>query len=206
MRAWHFCRIDPSGRPVLRDGSLALGPGEVETYDGPLVLYRSGLQASVRALDALSDAPGAWVRQVECAAEAVIGDVNLVCRRRAIIAHADATEVLREWARWCAFQVAHLWACPAITREWLETGNPALREAALEAAARKSRSAWAAAAVDAAAWAAAADEVAWVTRAARVAAARSARSAVEAAEARAVAETQNVRLEAALCTLLEVIP
>ena len=110
---------------------MALGPGAVEEYDWPLVMCWSGLHASPRAIDALAYAPGAWVRRVDCGGDIVaIGD-KLVCTRRTIVAHADASDVLSSWARWCALQVADLWCCPVIVREWLETGDPALRADAL---------------------------------------------------------------------------
>jgi hypothetical protein len=38
--------------------------------------------------------------------------------------------LLREFARWCALQVIHLWNAPDVVREYLETGNEELRAAA----------------------------------------------------------------------------
>jgi hypothetical protein len=94
-----------------------------------------------------------------------------VGRRRKIIATINAEELLREYARWCALQVIHLWDAPQVIREYLETGNDSLREevgAAAWAAARltvgdAARAAhWAA--DDAAYWAAA-EAAYWATQA-----------------------------------------
>ncbi len=59
---------------------------------------------------------------------------------------------LREFARWCALQVAHMWNMSAAVREYLETGNDGLRAAA-GVAARDAAAATGGAAA-AAAWAA----------------------------------------------------
>jgi hypothetical protein len=57
-----------------------------------------------------------------------------VGRRRRIIASIEATPVVREFSRWCALQVIHLWDALQIVREYLETGDESKREAAGEAA------------------------------------------------------------------------
>ena len=91
----------------------------------------------------------------------------------------------QRFARWCALSVAHLWDMPAVVKEYLETDDESLREAASEAAwAAASEAAWAAAdaascaAARAAAWAAASD-AAWA--AARAAASVAALAAALAA-------------------------
>ncbi len=65
---------------------------------------------------------------------------------------------LREFSRWCALQVKDLWDMPDVVREYRETGNEELRDAAWDAA-------WNAAWASADAWAAAdawASADAWV--------------------------------------------
>lgn len=47
----------------------------------------------------------------------------------------DAT-LERVWARWCARRVLHLWDAPDVVREWVDTGDEALRG---EAAATRRR-------------------------------------------------------------------
>jgi hypothetical protein len=65
--------------------------------------------------------------------------------------------LLREFARWCALQVIHMWNAPDVVREYLETGNEELRAAAgtaARAAARDAARTAARAAARDAAWAA----------------------------------------------------
>jgi hypothetical protein len=58
--------------------------------------------------------------------------------------------LLREFARWCALQVIHMWNAPDVVREYLETGNEELRDEARTAARDAARTAARTAARDAA--------------------------------------------------------
>jgi len=94
---------------------------------------------------------------------------------------------LREFARWCASQVIDMWEAPDIVKEYLETGNEELRDAAWDAARDAARDAAQDAAQDAAwaaAWAAA-WHAAW-------AAARYAARAAAWAAARHAAQTEKL--------------
>jgi hypothetical protein len=53
-----------------------------------------------------------------------------VCRRRMIVQRKDITALLRCFARKQALSVIHLWDAPEVVREYLETGNEELRDAA----------------------------------------------------------------------------
>ena len=124
-----------------------------------------GLHASVHPLDALGYARGSYVSRVELRGLIIPHNNDKLCaswRRHLWCADADA--VLREFARWCALQVIHLWDCPDVVRRYLETGDESLRDAAWDAA-------WAAA------WATAA------ARAAMTAAMTAARTAAWSADA-----------------------
>lgn len=46
----------------------------------------------------------------------------------------EAGRALELWARWCAWDVVHLWGCPAVVRRWLQSGERAEQDRALEAA------------------------------------------------------------------------
>jgi hypothetical protein len=116
-----------------------------------------------------------------------------VGRRRKILATIDAEPLLREFARWCASQVLHLWDAPQVVHDYLATGDESLRDAAWVAAWEAAwEAAWAAewaapaaggaraaaqAAARDAAWAAA-----WAARDAAWAAARAARDAARDAQ------------------------
>src|SRR4029078_12741210 len=82
------------------------------------------------------------------------------CTRRKVLAYAPCDDVLRLFAREAALSVLHLWQgeVPAVVREYLETGNEEIRDAAWDAARAAAWDAgWdaARAAARAAAWAAA---------------------------------------------------
>jgi hypothetical protein len=42
-------------------------------------------------------------------------------------------DVVREFSRWCALQVVHLWDAPTVTKWWIKTGNENLIDASASA-------------------------------------------------------------------------
>ena len=98
--AWHFIQT----RGKLRDGSAAQERGLEVSPVAPQIC-ESGLHASVRALDALTYAPGSIIRRVR-----VYGDLQTqgdkVCGlHREVLWTADATSALRLFAADCAESV-----------------------------------------------------------------------------------------------------
>lgn len=193
--AWHF--LHPDSR--LRTGETAPDDGVWLKHDGPLVPCESGLHASERAIDALDYAP-TEDRVVLCRVE-LRGEIvehgnpvdKLAASERRILWRLDSETtdaVLREFSRWAARQVLHLWDAPEIVVRYLETGDESLGDAAWAAA---EAAAWAAAEAADAAARSAARAAAW---AARDAAARSAARAVAWA-ARAAAEAADAAWAAA---------
>jgi hypothetical protein len=157
---------------TLRDGRPVPLDGEWLEHDGKLAMCESGLHWSAHPFDALKYAPGAILCLVETDGKTIYGNDKSVSRRRKILKRIDATDLLRGFARWQAYQVLHIWDAPAVVVRFLETGDEALREAARDAA-------WDAA--EAAVWdatRAAARAAAW--DAARAAAWDAARDAAEA--------------------------
>ena len=157
---WHFVADDK-----LRGGGIPAAPGETERWNGPLVLCRSGLHASKRALNALELAPcgrTTQVRLVTLGGQVLHDDDKSVASERTIIASADCTRTLYEYALWCAESVRHLMTDARsanaldVRRRWLDGQATDDELAAAGAAARAA--AWAAAGDEA--WAAAGDE-AW---------------------------------------------
>ena len=183
IRAYHFVGAE------LRDGSVIPPDGEWFEVAPPVVLCQHGLHGSEHPFDALTYAPGNTLCIVDLDGEIVRGDDKLVASKRRIVARIYAKQLLFDFARWAASQVLHLWEAPDVVTQFLATGNPSLRAAALGAAGAAARAAardaagdaaWAAAgaaagdAVDAAwaaAWAAARDAAGAVAWAAAVAAA-----------------------------------
>jgi hypothetical protein len=205
--AWHFVGT------TLRDGRPVPPDGEPLIHDDEIVPCQQGLHASVRLLDALQYAPGETLCRVSCTGTVVYEDDKLVCSERTILWRIDATQLLREFARKCAADVARLWDMPSVVREYLETGNEVLRAAACAAAwaaARDTADAAADAAVRAAANAAvraaarvvaraAAKDAAWA--AAWAAARDTAWGAARIAAWEALRTTQNARLETMVQTV-----
>lgn len=146
MRAYHFVG------DTLRDGRPIPPDGEWLVHEGPVAICESGLHASLHPFDALQYAPGNTLCLVECEDVVAEQDDKLVCRRRMIVKRADATDMLRTFARQCALDVIHMWDAPQVVRDYLTTGDETLMVAARDAV-------WDAAwdAVWDAAWAAAKD-------------------------------------------------
>lgn len=204
MRAFWFSDGDSLRYGDTRTPSV----GVTHRHDGPLMLCRAGLHASIDVLDAMTFAPGTTLWVVECGGEVILADDKLVCTERTYLSRHEVD--LRAFARWCALQVVHLWDCPALVRQYLETGDETLRDAASASATAAARAAaWAAmdaavwAAMDAAVWAAsdaawsAMDAAAWSASDAAWAAEAAARAARAAAWAAARAAASDAAWNAA---------
>ena len=131
--AWHW--LPEMGRLTHGDRRKVV-PGRTMKFKGDVVICESGFHASVRAIDALANAPGPIIQRVECFD---LGDPQgetdkLVCRERKCLWMADATSTLRQFARWCALSVIDKWDAPPIVRQYLETGDELIRAAASSAA------------------------------------------------------------------------
>jgi hypothetical protein len=181
--AWHFVGAHlRDGRPIPDDGVPLIHRGKV-------VPCEQGMHASVRLRDGLKYAPGETLCRVSCTGTVVQQTDQLACSQRTILWRIDATAVLREFARKCALDVAHLWDMSAVVREYLETGREDLRDAAgaaawaaaWAAAEAAARAAARAAAGDGAAACDAARAAAWDGAAAWAAAEAAARAAARAA-------------------------
>jgi hypothetical protein len=190
---WHFvaedrCLANGDGRPVR--------VGETYSVDGEPVLCEHGLHASKRALDALRYAPGAIACRARLSGTIVEGEDKACATERTVLAMADATRTLHEFAIWCAegalkranVKDGRCWEALAVKRRWLDgqasdeeltAARPAARDA-VWAAARDAGTAAGSAALTAV-WAAARDarDAAW--EAAWAAARHAARDARDAA-------------------------
>lgn len=191
IEAWHFL---PEDRRLRFGRRMLVRPGNTFTATKrSLELCAYGLHASERAYDALKYAPGPVICRVMLTGAHLRGEDKLCAEYRTVLWMADATDVLRSWARWCALQVIHLWDAPDVVRQYLETGDEGLRAAAGAAA---GAAAWVAAGV-------AARDAAWdaARNAARDAAWDAARDAGGDAGGDAEIERYNAELETRLWTL-----
>ena len=102
IEAWHFvgedrCLANGDGRVVVN--------GEKLTVEGPPVLCRRGLHASVDIMDALSYAPGPVLCRVVVDGTVIQGDDKIVGTERTCLWSVDLTRELREFACDCAERV-----------------------------------------------------------------------------------------------------
>ena len=176
LLAWHFIAGDKTLRFKHNGKKLAkVRKGQRLTVDPPLTMCSRGLHASVRPLDALQYSPETAllaICRVELSGE-IIHESDKVCaQHRRVIALADCTKTMHEFACWCAEQALEgerkagcepdkrLWRAVEVKRLWLRGKASDDELAAARAAARAA--AWAAAwdAARAAARAAARDALA----------------------------------------------
>jgi hypothetical protein len=217
--AWHFLRND---RRLNYPPHTLVEVGQKLTVKPPLKLCTWGLHASKRAIDALQYAPGSIACRVELSGEILEGDDKVCATERTVLKMIDATNILHEFACWCAEQALlkereagrepdpRSWAAIEAKRKWLrgeitDSELAAAWAAARDAAKEAARTAWDDAARTArdAAWAtawAAARAAAWeATRTAWAAASDTAWAAVMAA----ISESQNTQLEKMLLEAME---
>ena len=131
MKAWHFAKDDK--RLGYGDGREII-VGETLKHDGGLVLCSSGLHASIRPIDALGYARGAYVCRVELGGEIIRSSDKAVASERTVIWAYNAAGVLRRFARLCALDVIDKWDAPEIVVRYLKTGDESIRDAAGDAA------------------------------------------------------------------------
>ena len=201
---WHFA--DATEKLGYDDGRK-IKVGETHTVACIPVLCERGLHASKSVIEALQYAPGNILYRVRLSGNIVHGDDKSVATERTYLARIDAEPILREFARKCALSVIHLWDCPRIVKEYLETGDEskraAARDAAWDAARAAARDAAWAAAWDAA-WDAARDaarDAAWA--AARDAAWAAARDAARDAAWDAAWDAQKKMLDKMVLAAIE---
>lgn len=103
---WHFL---PDNGHLTHDLShVKAEVGQTVTYDGMPYICKQGLHASERALDALFLAPGAIACLVTLGGLTSTADAyrfytdKIAAQSRTIVAMADATDALHEFALWCA--------------------------------------------------------------------------------------------------------
>ena len=201
MLAWHFS-----------DGTLGYSDdrrveaGVMYTCEGTPELCRNGMHASIDPIDAIAFRKGCIVSRVDVTGGVLKQEGKIVGANRLVLWTADATEVLRKFARLCATDVIDKWNAPEIIVRYLSTGDKKIRLEARSAAAAAAEAAAAyaadvACAADAdvayaayAAYAADAADASCAADVAYAADAATAYAAAAAAHARGVRKRQNKRL------------
>jgi hypothetical protein len=163
---------------------------------GRLVICKNALHGSFDAYDAMQYAPGPILHKVLFSGARIEESDKVGSRSRTIIATRDAETMLYAFARKQALSVA-VEDMPPVVRQYLETGDTALRTAARSATRSEDRAARSAAeqAAWAAAWGAARDCAHGAARSAVDGAARSA--AWVAARGAACSEVWSIERSAA---------
>ena len=118
--------------------------GETLTINVPIFMCKHGLHACERLIDALAYANGTAICEVALGEDAYTEADKSVSASRACIAMTSPEEgerILRNFARSCALDVAHLWDMPENVLQYLETGDESVRSAAETAAWTASKSA-----------------------------------------------------------------
>ena len=163
---WHFLQADGALR--YGDGRTPADGEEVHA-EGPLVLCERGMHASADILDCLDYAPGPILCRVELRGERIDGPDKSVARTRVILWRLNASDVLWQFAFWCADRAVRVHAVAALRatdapdalhHADILSALPEIVDAATAAAARDA----ARAAASAAAWdaeSAAAGAAAW---------------------------------------------
>jgi hypothetical protein len=98
-RYWHFLGEDK--RLGYSDGRKVQVGKTIKVSCLP-ILCEKGLHASYRAIDAVQYASGPIICRVILGGELVVGNDKVAATERTVIAMADATMVLHEFACWCA--------------------------------------------------------------------------------------------------------
>jgi hypothetical protein len=99
---WHFAN---ESRRLGYDDGRKIKVGQKLTVDCEPVMCKRGLHASARLIDALSYAPGPVLCKVTLGGTVIRGDDKSVATERTVVAMADVTDILREFARKTAAEV-----------------------------------------------------------------------------------------------------
>jgi len=127
MKAWHFVA------DRLRDGQTIPGDGEVLKHVGYVCICYRGLHAGTKILNCMEYMPGTTLCRVECRDVVRKEDTKLVCRERTILWRMDVQQIIKSFVCKEVLNILPQDADPVI-REYLQTQNPELREAAFSEA------------------------------------------------------------------------
>ena len=127
LLAWHGCRADGTTRHLKikeRVGVKTLLAGDVE-------LCRNALHGSMRAVDMLRFSEGLWVKRTLHEGKILHDTDKIGSSERTVVAETDATQVVVDWAFWCADRAVRVHAVTALRRAGMDI--EAERLAGLEA-------------------------------------------------------------------------
>jgi len=127
LLAWHGTRADGTTRHLkVKElvGVKTLLAGDVE-------LCKNALHGSLRAVDMLRYSEGLWIKRTLHEGTILHDADKFGSSERTVVAEADATQVVVDWAFWCADRAVRVHAVTALRRAGMNTAGEKL--AGLEA-------------------------------------------------------------------------
>ena len=116
LLAWHGCRADGTTKHLkVKEivGVKTLLAGDVE-------LCKNALHGSLRAVDMLRFSEGLWIKRTLHEGKILLAADKIGSSERTVVAEADATQVVVDWAFWCADRAVRIHAVTALRRAGME--------------------------------------------------------------------------------------
>ena len=110
LLAWHGCRADGTTRYLkVKEivGVKTLLAGDVE-------LCKNALHGSMRAVDMLQYSEGLWIKRTLHEGTILHDADKFGSSERTVVAEADATKLIVDWAFWCADRAVRIHAVAAL--------------------------------------------------------------------------------------------
>ena len=127
LLAWHGCRADGTTRHLKIKEVVG-----VKTFlAGDVELCKNALHGSLRAVDMLRFSEGLWIKRTLHEGKILLAADKIGSSERTVVAEADATQVVVDWAFWCADRAVRVHAVAALRQAGM--GAKAEKLAGLEA-------------------------------------------------------------------------
>ena len=117
LLAWHGTRADGTTKHLkVKElvGVKTLLAGDVE-------LCKNALHGSVRAVDMLRFSEGLWIKRTLHEGKILLAADKIGSSERTVVAEADATQVVVDWAFWCADRAVRIHAVTALRQAGMDT-------------------------------------------------------------------------------------
>ena len=117
LLAWHGTRADGTTRHLKIKEVVG-----VKTFlAGNVELCANALHGSVRAVDMLRYSEGLWIKRTLHEGTILHDTDKIGSSERTVVAEADATQVVLDWAFWCADRAVRVHAVTALRRAGMNT-------------------------------------------------------------------------------------
>ena len=117
LLAWHGCRADGTTRHLKVKELVG-----VKTFlAGDVELCKNALHGSVRAVDMLRYSEGLWIKRTLHEGKILHDSDKIGSSERTVTAESDATQVVVDWAFWCADRAVRVHAVAALRQAGMNT-------------------------------------------------------------------------------------